>query len=50
MVLNPEVQERARQDLDRVVGRDRLPSLSDRSELPYIDRIYYETERYAENL
>jgi len=50
MVLNPEVQEKARQDLDRVVGRDRLPSLSDRSKLPYVDRIFYETERYVDNL
>jgi len=49
MVLNPEVQEKARQDLDRVVGRDRLPSLSDRSKLRYIDRIFYETERYAKD-
>jgi hypothetical protein len=49
MVLNPEVQEKARQGLDRVVGRDRLPSLSDRSKLPYIGRIFYETERYVEN-
>lgn len=50
MVLNPEVQEKARQELDRVIGRDRLPSLSDRGKLPYIDRIWYETARHVDNL
>lgn len=50
MVLNPEVQENARQELDRVLGRDRLPSLSDKRNLPYIDRIFYETMRYVDNL
>ena len=48
MVLNPEVQEKARQELDRVIGRDRLPSLSDRTKLPYIDRIFYETARHVD--
>jgi len=48
MVLNPEVQEKARQELDRVIGRDRLPSLSDRGKLPYIDRIFYETTRHVD--
>lgn len=47
MVLNPETQDKAREELDRVVGRDRLPSLSDRGTLPYIDRLFYETIRYV---
>jgi cytochrome P450 len=45
MVLNPEVQEKARQEIDRVVGRDHLPKLSDRGKLPIIDRMVYETSR-----
>jgi cytochrome P450 len=45
MVQNPEVQENARQELDRVVGRDRLPNLADRGTLPCIDRMVYETAR-----
>ena len=45
MVQNPEVQENARQELDRVVGRDRLPNLTDRGTLPCIDRMVCETAR-----
>jgi cytochrome P450 len=45
MVLNPEVQEKAREELDRVIGRDRLPSLADRGTIPCIDRLVYETAR-----
>lgn len=48
MVLNPEVQKKARQEIDRVVGRDRLPKLSDRGKLPIIDRMVYETARWVE--
>jgi cytochrome P450 len=48
MVLNPEVQEKARQEIDRVVGRDHLPKLSDRGKLPIIDRMVYETSRWVD--
>ena len=48
MVLNPDVQKRARQELDRVIGRDRLPSLSDRGKLPCIGRIFHETVRQVQ--
>lgn len=30
MLLHPEVQKKAQEELDRVIGRDRLPELSDR--------------------
>ena len=29
MVRHPEIQEKARAELDRVVGQDRLPSLDE---------------------
>ena len=47
MVLHPEVQKRAQEELDRVVGLDRLPELDDRPLLPYIDAIYRESARYV---
>ncbi|KAG8909853.1 hypothetical protein FRC00_009323, partial [Tulasnella sp. 408] len=46
MSLYPEVQAKAREELDRAVG-DRLPSLSDRPELPYIFAIVQEVLRWV---
>lgn len=47
MVLNPEVQRRAREDIDREVGLDRLPSFRDKPNLPYIECIMKEVLRYV---
>lgn len=46
MVLNPEVQKKAQDELDSVVGPDALPSLSNRGSLPYIQAILNETMRW----
>ena len=46
MVLYPEVQKKAQAQLDAVVGSSRLPSFSDRQELPYITVIEKETIRW----
>lgn len=36
MLLYPEAQASAQQELDAVVGRDRVPSFDDYERLPYI--------------
>ncbi|KAL7280118.1 hypothetical protein ACG7TL_006535 [Trametes sanguinea] len=46
MSLHPEVQARARADLLAVVGPERLPDLTDRDDLPYIDAIVKECLRW----
>ncbi|KAG2059751.1 cytochrome P450 [Suillus hirtellus] len=46
MVLNPEVQTKAQAEIDRIVGKDRLPDFDDRPALPYIDAILRETLRW----
>ena len=33
MILNPKVQERVQEEIERVVGRDRLPNTSDKPKL-----------------
>ena len=35
MLRHPEVQKTVQEELDRVVGRDRLPAMADRPSLPY---------------
>lgn len=47
MLLHPEVQRKAQQALDAVVGRHRLPTFDDRPRLPYLDRIVQETLRWC---
>lgn len=48
MVLFPDVQRRAQKELDEVVGRDRLPSISDKTSgrLQYIEAVVKETLRW----
>ncbi|KAK7462926.1 hypothetical protein VKT23_007506 [Stygiomarasmius scandens] len=46
MLLFPEVQRQAQDELDRVVGRSRLPSPADMKHLPYIQAIVKEIVRW----
>jgi cytochrome P450 len=46
MVLYPDVQARARAEIDQVVGHDKIPCLDDRASLPYLDAILHEVLRW----
>ena len=46
LVLSQQVQKRAQEELDIVVGRDRLPIFDDRARLPYIEAICRELLRW----
>lgn len=39
MMMFPDVQQKAQEQLDRVVGSDRLPTFEDSEELPYITAV-----------
>src|SRR5260221_11840951 len=39
MLLFPDVQKKAQDELDYVIGRDRLPTFEDRPRLPYVDAV-----------
>jgi len=45
MGLHPEVQRKAQEEIDRVIGHDRLPNAQDRKNLPYVDAIMREVMR-----
>ncbi|KAG5946185.1 hypothetical protein E4U60_004466 [Claviceps pazoutovae] len=46
MILYPEIQRRAQQEIDEVVGGDRLPGFEDRDHLPYMNAVIKETYRW----
>ncbi|KAF8874417.1 cytochrome P450 [Infundibulicybe gibba] len=46
VIVHPEVQVRAQEELDRVIGRGRLPDFNDRGSLPYINAVVKEVLRW----
>ncbi|KAI0267113.1 cytochrome P450 [Gloeopeniophorella convolvens] len=47
MTLHPDAQGKAQEEIDRVVGTDRLPTLADRDNLPYVTAILCEVLRWG---
>ncbi|XP_068629983.1 cytochrome P450 18a1-like [Battus philenor] len=47
MIRNPDVKRRVQEELDRVVGRDRLPSVEDMPNLIYTESTILETLRMS---
>ncbi|EEB90171.1 hypothetical protein MPER_11661, partial [Moniliophthora perniciosa FA553] len=46
MATHPQVQKQAQEEIDRVIGKDRLPTYDDRPKLPYIEAVLRETLRW----
>ncbi|KAF8588294.1 cytochrome P450 [Ramaria rubella] len=46
MVLYPETQKKAQEELDRVIGADRLPEFQDSKNLPYVMALCAELQRW----
>ena len=46
MVVHSDVQKRVQEEIDRVVGNDRLPDFSDHSSLPYLNALVKELLRW----
>ncbi|KAM7217290.1 Cytochrome P450 [Rhypophila decipiens] len=47
MAMNPSAQKKAQEELDRVVGPNRLPTWEDESNLPYLRALIKEVHRWA---
>jgi len=46
MIENTHVQRKAQEEIDRVVGTDRLPTFEDRDNLPYVNALVKEVLRW----
>ena len=45
-LLHPEAQKKARDEIDAVIGRERLPTFEDRPKLPFVDAMCKEVLRW----
>ncbi|EEB99153.1 hypothetical protein MPER_01220, partial [Moniliophthora perniciosa FA553] len=46
LISHPDVQKKAHEELDNIVGRNRIPTMEDMEQLPYIQAIVKETMRW----
>jgi cytochrome P450 len=46
MALFPDVQRKAQEEIAHVVGQNRLPTVADRANLPYINAVVKEVLRW----
>jgi cytochrome P450 len=46
ILVYPDVQAKGQEEIDRVVGKDRLPTLEDMERLPYVQAIVKECWRW----
>ena len=48
MLMNPDAQTKAQEEIDRVIGTDRLPTFEDESKLPYVSALSREVFRWQQ--
>ena len=47
MMHYPDVYHKAQEEIDCVIGRERLPELTDRGSLPYLEALVMELYRHV---
>ncbi|XP_073442755.1 cytochrome P450 2D14-like isoform X3 [Dendrobates tinctorius] len=48
MILYPDVQSKVQEEIDRVIGRERKPTMGDVLQMPYTNAVIHEMQRYGD--
>ncbi|NWX05525.1 CP2D3 protein, partial [Caloenas nicobarica] len=48
MILHPEIQSKVQAEIDKVIGRERSPTMEDQVSMPYTNAVIHEVQRYGD--
>ncbi|NXJ79117.1 CP2DK protein, partial [Trogon melanurus] len=48
MLLHPEIQSKVQAEIDKVIGRERPPTMQDQVNMPYTNAVIHEVQRYGD--